>query len=369
MKPGNMKYKKILQVSIFSTIIAGNILAQTYSESKHIEKVFKTNPSTTVDINNKYGILHFIPWEKDSVRIEIELSVKSNNLSRLNKTIDNIDFNFTDTDYYIIAKTEFGRRYNNLLYELRNLAETFIPSENNVNIDYTVFIPENINLKIQNKYGDIYIDDHSGDINLILSNGDFKANNLNGQSNIELNMGDGVVNYIKKSKLNISYSDFRIKEAEDLIINTRSSKINIDKSNTVKIYSRRDKYFIERSNNISGETYFSDLWVYELGSNLNLILKYGSLNLEYIDKNFSFLNINSNYADLNLIFEKNAAYQIDITNKNALFSYPEDLAKLEEKAIDDDEKEFIIYGTIGNIDTSSKVKISAIKGNINIIHK
>lgn len=364
-----MIYKGIFQICLFLTFLAGNLFSQTFSESARIEKVFKTRPSTMVDITNKYGMIHIVPWEKDSVRILIELSVKSSSISRLDKIMNNIAFDFTDTDYYIIVKTVFGKKYNKLFDELRNLAETFIPSDNVVKIDYTVMMPEENELNIHNKFGNIYIDNHSGDLNLVLSNGDLKANALNGNVIIDLNMGDGVINYIKNGKLNISYSNLRIKNTNELTLGTRTSKINIDTVNNLKIHSRRDKYYIEKSTSISGETYFSNLWVYDLSKDLNLILKYGSLNLEYIHNDFSFLNINSNYTDLSLVFERDAAYQIDISHKNTGITYPEYLGKLEKKAIDVKEKEFMTYGRMGNRDNSSKVKIDAIKGTIYIIHK
>ena len=369
MKTKNMNYKTTLLPVVLFLLSASFLQAQSFTESKRIERIFPVTSSTSVEIINKYGKVHIVSWDKDSVGIDIELMVKSDNLSKLNKIMDNIDFDFTSTDYYVIAETEFGSRYNSLFESIKNLAETLIPSDNVVEIDYTVQVPKTIELKINNKYGDVYIDDHSGDLRLNLSNGDLKVNELTGNTVINIEIGDGMINYIQDGKLDIAYSEFEIKRAEKLTIFCRSSKMDIGEANDLTINSRRDKLFINSTKTLSGETYFSDVYVYDLTSELNFTMKYGSLNMDYIRQGFSFLNINSNYTDINLTFDSGCSYMVDVNHTNAAFTYPEKLAVIEEKVIDKGEKEMNSYGKIGNAETSSKVRVTALKGTITIIHK
>jgi len=364
-----MNYKTLLLPVVLILLSASFLHAQSFTESKRIERIFSVTSSTSVEIINKYGKVHIVSWDKDSVGIDIELMVKSDNLSKLNKIMDNIDFDFTSTDYYVIAETEFGSRYNSLFESIKNLAETLIPSDNVVEIDYTVQVPKTIELKINNKYGDVYIDDHSGDLRLNLSNGDLKVNELTGNTVINIEIGDGMINYIQDGKLDIAYSEFEIKRAEKLTIFCRSSKMDIGEANDLTINSRRDKLFINSTKTLSGETYFSDVYVYDLTSELNFTMKYGSLNMDYIRQGFSFLNINSNYTDINLTFDSGCSYMVDVNHTNAAFTYPEKLAVIEEKVIDKGEKEMNSYGKIGNAETSSKVRVTALKGTITIIHK
>ncbi|UCG27738.1 MAG: DUF4097 family beta strand repeat protein [Bacteroidales bacterium] len=364
-----MNYKKLILAGMMAAFITVIIQAQSFSESKRIEKAFPVNSSTSIEIFNKYGKVHVLSWEKDSVSVVIELTVKSDNLSKLNKIMDNIDFDFTSTDYYIIAKTQFGKRYNSLFESLKNLAETFIPSDNVVEIDYIIQIPDNIELKVNNKFGDVYIDNHSGKFRLNLSNGDFKANELTGDATIGIEIGNGVINYIKNGKLDIAYSEFEIKEADRLNIYCRSSRIDIGIINDLSLNSRRDKLYLDETGIISGETYFSNIRIYNFTKELNLTMKYGSLNMENIHGNFSFLNINSYYTDVNLTFEKESSYLVDVNHTNAEFSFPEELSVMEEKVIDANDSELNTYGKVGTKDTSSKVKVTAVKGKINIFHK
>lgn len=364
-----MNYKIIPITGVFILFSACILHAQSFTESKRIEKIFPVSPSTSVEIINKYGKIHILSWDKDSVGIDIELKVKSDNISKLHKIMDNIDFDFTNTDYYVIAETEFGKKYNSLFESIKNLAESLIPSDNVVEIDYTVQVPESIELKINNKYGDVYIDNHTGDLRLNLSNGDLKVNELTGKAVINIEIGNGVIKSIQDGKLDIAYSEFEIKEAGELNIFCRSSKVDIGVIDDLTLNSRRDKIFINSANMISGETYFSDIYLYDLTKELNLTMKYGSLNMESIREGFSFLNINSNYTDINLTFDPGSSYMVDINHTNAEFTYPEKMAVMEEKVINKDAKEMNTYGKIGRAETSSKVKVTATKGTITFIHK
>ena len=47
-----------------------------------------------------------------------------------------------------------------------------------VEINYYINVPEYLNLKIENKYGDVYMEEYNGDFSVSVSNGSFKANSL-----------------------------------------------------------------------------------------------------------------------------------------------------------------------------------------------
>ena len=59
-----------------------------------------------------------------------------------------------------------------------------------VEINYYISIPEYLNLKIENKYGDVYMEDITGDFSISISNGSFKANSLGKNSSINLTFCD-----------------------------------------------------------------------------------------------------------------------------------------------------------------------------------
>lgn len=361
--------RKVLGMAFIGFFLATGLTGQEYS--KKIVRSFSVNNSTTVDIYNKYGKIHIVTWEQDSVMFNIDLQIKASSDSRLNKLKSKIDFDFTGTDYYVIARTKIGNSSNNIIDDLADIAGSIMPGDNRVTIDYLVMMPKHINLKIENKFGDIYIDDLNGNVNLTLSNGELKANELNGNTVVTLSSGDAIINFVKDGNLLISYSDFQIKNAENINIESRSSRINIEQAGFVKLKSRWDKFYIPEVSDLYGESYWSEFNIYKLTHELNFNFKYGNLNIDGIQRGFSFIQINSEYTDLDLIFERGSVYDIDITHhEDVTLNYPRQLAKLQNKEIDSADKQVLTYGKIGVGTSGSKVKISAPKKcTINIVHK
>lgn len=360
---------KIIVTGILCSVAAWSLQAQSFSD--YITRSFKVKPNITVEINNKYGKIHVSPWDKDSVKFDINLEMSANNTSKLNRLRNNIDVDFTNTAFYVIAETEFGTADRGFFAELMDMAEYLLPSDR-VTIDYLVHVPRQAMVKINNRFGDVFIEDHTANVSLTLSNGDLKANRLSGKTDISISSGDAEINFMNEGKLEIAYSDFHVKEAKRLIVDSRSSRIMLDNVDYLKAISRRDKYYVRKTVDMFGDSYFSDLNIYELDNELNYSLTYGNINMEHVNNRFSFLNIASEYSDIDIMFDDDARYEFDIThNKDVILTIPENkVVDMEKKEVGEEGEDILTFGSIGGLNADSKVKITATKKCIiNIMHK
>ncbi len=303
----------ILTITFLLFASYSHLAAQTFSNEKSCTNTYKVTPETTVEINNKYGRIHVIPWDKDSVQITASMSVHTSNLARLEKVRNSINFNFTNTKYYVSAVTDFGTSSNQILTELKSISDVLINGQNQIEINYLVYCPTQINLTLVNKFGDIYIDDIFGKLKISQSNGDLKINSLEGEAQIELAFGTGIINYIREGQLTVSYSDIKIKDALRLDIDSKSSTLNIERADYLKIISRRDKYFINTVENFYGNSEFSQVWIEKMLCETDCSLKYGSLTLSEIFKEFCKISLKSEYTDISLTFPKATLYEADVS--------------------------------------------------------
>lgn len=333
---------------------------QTYTESKKIVRSFIVNHETRLDISNKYGKIQVVQWEKDSVRLEVELSVKSSSLGKLEKIMDNIEIEFTGTHYYVIANTRIGSTNSTFFTDLMDLSGAIIPSKNQVEINYMVMAPSYMNVNVSNKFGNIYMDDMSGNVTVSLSNGDMKINRLDGESNINVNFGNGIINYLKDAKLNLSYADFEIRNAGQINVTSKSSKIRIEKVEILKTESGRDKYSISEIHSLYGESYFSDFLIYKLKNEVNFTSRYGDLTIDSVTLNFSDINIQAEYTDIELTLNQHSSYLMEISHHpEVTLRIPENFPDL--KKVTENSGEINVTGRIGNPNSSSRVEISAPK--------
>jgi len=360
MKIMNTIFNGIFAALLGLAVLTNTGAAQTYAESKEIVRSFAVNPETRLDISNKYGKIQVIQWKKDSVRLEVEIAVKSSSMSKLDKIMDNIEIEFTGTNYYVIAKTRFGSTNNTFLNDLMDLSGAIIPSKNQVEINYTVMAPSNMTINLVNKFGDIFIDDMKGNVTINLSNGDIKINRLEGESNINVNFGNGTINYLNNAKLILTYADFEIRNAGQLSIVSKSSKIIINKVDIIKTESSRDKYSISEVNNLFGESYFSHLQIYKLNEEVNFTSRYGEFTADSVATDFSYINLHSEYADMNLTLSQMSSYFLEVSHHPEVILWiPEGFTNLEEENIS--STEINITGRIGNPNSSSRIEITAPK--------
>ncbi|MGA1978894.1 MAG: hypothetical protein ABSG89_13740, partial [Bacteroidales bacterium] len=93
---------------------------------------------------------------------------------------------------------------------------------------------------------------------------------------------------------------------------------------------------------------------------------YGSLNAGEIEKGVELISINSSYSDINLIFDPSASYNLDIRHTNAFLSLPDKNSDIQKKAVNEDKKEYMYYGTVGKNPGNVKVSVDANRGNVYI---
>jgi hypothetical protein len=357
-----MNYKTILTF-ILITFIIGSLSGQSNSEVRSFIKSVPVGRETSLEVNNKYGSVHITSWNKDSAYIRAEVKAFASNQAKLNKMFDGITINYTVTSYMVRAQTDFTQNINMLFESFKGMTSKLISYDSRVEINYYINIPDYLNLKIENKYGDVYMEDNSGNFSVSVSNGSFKANSIKKGSSLSLVFCDATINSIASGKIDASFSEISIGETEDLFINSISSRFDIKKAGMIRSESRRDKFFITTAEKIQTNSYFSDFNLNTIKKELDLTTRYGSVSADLIDKGFEAININSGYSDISLDFEQGSSYNLDIRHINAFLVLP-DKNNTEKKAIDEEKKEYMTSGTVGKNPGTAKVKIDANRGNI-----
>jgi len=360
-----MHYRSFFTILIL-LFSAELVSAQTYSEKKTYMKSLPVNREMTLEIDNKYGSIHITSWNEDSVMIKAEVEAYASDHKRLNKMFLGVDVNITGSSSLVRAQTSFIQNISLLFESFKGLTSKFIPYESKLQINYFVNAPEYMDIRITNRYGDVYMENNTGNLTLNLSNGAFKANSLNEINSAELLFCDVTINKLVKARLNASFSEVEIDESQDLIISSISSKFNLERAGIVRTESRRDKFYIGTADLLKGNSYFTDFRIEELQREINMDTKYGDLDVDFISKKIEMITINSDFTDISLTFDPSVSYSLDIRNLNTFLVLPDGVVKVEEKTLNEERKEYITYGTVGRNPGNTKVMINATRGNIYI---
>jgi hypothetical protein len=323
----NYKFLLFAACLAFSFQLAG----QTYENSRSLREAYRIAPNVEVQVINKYGDIHLVPWEKDSVVFEIDFSVTSNKQAKVDKIFDYVDFDFKATAYYVIAQTVFEGQ-NTIWTEMADVASTIFSSGTNTRIDYTVYFPAGNDVKIENKFGNIYTTDHIGKVDFNLSNGDMKGHTFSGPTRLKIEFGNASINEIDNASVSLGYAELNLEKAGEIAFETRSSKIYLTSCEKLQLDSKRDKYYIKSAGELTGEAFFSYVSLDKVTSKINLKTNYGDLKLLDISDSFLRMDLNSQYSDITLYMDEEHFYELDITrdDRSSVISSANVISKNEE---------------------------------------
>ena len=345
------------------------LLAQQYEKSRKLTKVYPATTETTVQILNKYGNIHILPWDEDSIRFEISIKVEANKQSKVEKTYDNIEIEFSESSYYVIAQTVLGNQKNAFWADVSDFTNSMLKNGANAQIDYTVFIPSDNELSIENKFGNIYMTDHDGKVIINISNGDFRGGSF-GEMELDHSFGNVVIDTMLTGSMNLSYTEMKLDHAGDIRIRSKSSRPNINSFHSIRLNSKRDTYFFEDAGMINGEASFSYLTIQNLESDLILSTNYGNLSIDHYGKGFSMMNLAASYTDISMIWGEGFDYFLEVYHDSKTrMIYPKDPPIFMIKEINSDKGELLLSGHSGtSSENVPRLKITIDGGSVNLIH-
>jgi hypothetical protein len=319
-----MSYKNI-SILLLMMVISQWTQGQLFEETQRITKAFKASPGMRVDISNKYGSVMVSTWSKDSVKIEVVRRISEKNEERFKKIKANIDFRFNATPGALLAETMFGSSYGSMMQNVKEATNFMSASNSKSRIDYKVYLPADVNIFINNKYGDVVLPAINGNASVTMSNGNLQAKEIKGYSSFNLSFGNAQIKSIENGTLTLNFINLNIDNAGNLNVDTKSSELVIGKVNSLKINSRRDQIKVMSAGSISGESYFSKLTIPQLKENCAFKLTYGELTEMTLDAAFRKVELLSQTCDINIKINAPTAYSALIKAVNAPLKLTEQL--------------------------------------------
>jgi hypothetical protein len=361
-----MKRLKIfIAVSLLAVAIPIAAHAQ-FTETKSVNHRFKVSPETRIEITNKYGRIKINTWNKDSVIFDIKVRVEDKKLSKLEKTISGINFDITSNTHFLIVRTKVGETSSSIEKEMQNLKETLMLTGSKIEIEYAVWLPATNPLKVENKFGDIIIGDYSGEIEILLSNGNLKSHNFDGKSKFTFNFADATINQLKVAQMNCNYSDVYLKKAEKLILNSKSTDFDIAEVADLDADTRRDKIRIQQATKLVARSSFSNFRIAEISDYVNIKAEYGDVDFQKIGTEFRTVYLDSKSTDIHLGFSENAEFGFEITGTKTQTSFLPGMKIEKTETLDEKEKKVKMTGVFGKKGKSPKLTINAVSGSVNI---
>lgn len=335
--------------------------------TKNITKSYAMTSRAEVDITNKYGKVVVSAWDKDSVKIVVDIIAYGKNDEAVDKLMNKVNVDFMKSGDYLSVETEMNRKggsFGTVLSNIEGYSKSLL-NKNKVTIDYTVYLPSTASLILENKFGDVFIGNFDGNIDLDLSHGDLKARGLKGDSKIFLSFGKGRINQLKEGFLKLKGSEIEIDEGTKINVESSSSELAFGNIKSLYINSRNDKIRTGSLNVLKGTGDFTDIFVENVESDLDLNLEYGEFFAERIGEDFNTISLNSKSTDINLVLSPKSYFNANISGNEDRMIIPNSMLSLGKKDNSDAGYDFTLSGTVGYTrDKVGKVNIKAINADL-----
>ncbi|MCD6566871.1 MAG: hypothetical protein J7K53_13115 [Bacteroidales bacterium] len=357
-----IKFKTLLLLVVFGLTITTSVKAQDDKVEKKYHKEYSVTANSKLYLENKYGDIDVRNWDKNQVVIDVVITVKHRDRERADKLLSFLDVKFSQEGDEIKAVTQIDSKFS------KSNRSVFNNESKEFSIDYTVNMPTDMDIELRNKYGDAFINELSGLVNISVKYGYLKVNkllrgNTKPFNKIYIGYSKAEVAEVNWLKLDMSYSRIEFETSKALMVMSKYSKLYINDSRSIVAESKYDTYNIGEVDNLVFSAAYGSLKTEQVNRTLQLEMKYTGCKVDYIPSGFEKIIIENRYGGIKLGIDSNASYKIDGNAEYAQIHIPSGskLSRIEENT------KLSINGLVGtDPNTSSVVKINTKYGSVHL---
>lgn len=352
-------YKLAILLFLIPALSFGNTNKKKHEKSKSISKKYTVNSDAKVAISNKYGTIKVNTWDKNTVEIDVKITVKGNDLDDVEDKLSDIDVEFSATSSLVEAKTIFGGGG-------RNSWRWFKKSKRiNYQIDYLVKMPVSNDVSLSNDYGSISLDEINGNASINCDYGKITIGDLRGDmSKINLDYCSGsTVQSMNDGSVNVDYSKITIDSAKKVNVNTDYSTVKFEELTDLSFNADYGSIYAGAVNNVNGNGDYSGLKFGKVNNSLKVRSDYGYIKIQELANGFDFVDIDSEYAGIKIGTSTTNSFSFIIELQYASFKQKNSPNIELFKSVSKSSKKYY-EGVYGKGKSNSKITIKSEFGSV-----
>lgn len=352
-------YKLLTAVFFLPVMIFANTLLPTdaiTTKEKTIQKSFTVSKNATLKIDNSFGNVDIITWDKNTIEFDIIIRVSGNNDEKVENRLQNIDVEFYATNMLVSAETQIEKN-----------KKSWWDWGSNVNlkleINYVIKIPIANNIDINNDYGSVTVDTLEGVAKISCDYGKITTKELMADNNdISFDYSKGCYfEYIKSGKINADFSSFTVSKAKNLNIKADYTNGSVEAAENITYNCDFNSLHIGNVNTINGDGDYLTLRLGNVYKNATIASDFGSIKIDRMAPNARNLTIESEYTGITIGYDKAYYFNFEIDLEFASLKNSTDF-NFDKKRIESNEKYYT--GNYGVANLKNVVKINSKFGSV-----
>mgnify|MGYP005991428563 CR=1 FL=1 len=345
--------------AFFPLLSFSSTALEKHEKTKTITKNYPVNKDATVFIDNRYGNVTVTTWHKNTVNIIVKITVKGNDLESIEDKLKAISINFEANKDLVEARTKIEKVKSNWSWWGKN-------SNVNYEINYFINMPRTNNADLNNKYGDIELDELEGKANIDCDYGNIEIEKLlNTTNTIDIDYcGNSEINYMNSGTINADYSKLTIDNATTLKTNIDYTTLRIRQVENLTFSSDYGNVTVDDVTHVVGSSDYAGMRFGTVRKNLEIDTDYGGLRIRNLAKGFEKVKIDGSYAGIKIETPGNATFNFVIDLSYASFGYPDEKVKFIKSIKKTTKKHY--EGSFGDGTSESQLNIKSSYGSVSI---
>ena len=368
-----MKSRKLFFTTVgflFLFLCSGN--AAGHKKEKVIKKSFPATVGSILSVDNKFGIIDIKEWDKNEVSFDVLITVEASDPSQAQELMDKIRVDLSQSGNVISGITRYEESKGNC----NNCRRT---------VDYRIMVPKTIHYRLENKYGNISMQNAKGNAEILLKYGNYTGGILSGDKNkldvkygnidvkgltgnlneIETKYGERVsISSSTRLKIQIMYSKLKIENVEELNLHSGYSDASIQKAARLTTESKYGTFDIGEVDFLIGSFSYANLRINKLNELLSASqVKYGEVKVNYVAPDFNKIEVDASYSPIEISPDKKASFRTDVGVKHGNINIRADKT---EFSVNTKEQ---VKGTVGSGTPKGTIILSNKYGNVSINQK
>jgi len=304
----------LLAFGVSANTVKNNSQAGSYDALavKELSFAYEVDANTKFDITNIYGDIIIKNTDAKKITIDVRVESRARNQKDADAGIErvNIDVNNKNNLVKAVTTVESGRNKNRELQ-----------------INYTVNMPAEMAIALNNKFGDVRIENLTGDVYLHVEYCTLQAkkigSNDNQLSKIESNFSTVIISDISRCGIGASYSTIEVESASAMALIARYSTIKIQGLKQVTINSQYSDIEVKNVASAVADMQYGDLKMGNVSRKAEVDSRYCDVTISNVESGFKSVKVKASYADVNVKVDSKASYKMNCSARYGDLSIPE----------------------------------------------
>ncbi len=300
---------------------------------KNYSKSYSVDANDKLEISNKYGSVVVNTWNKNEVKVDVQIKGIARDDETAQKLVDAISISDSKNGNVVSFKTNFGgSNGNNSIWDLFNDRNDHHKAE----VNYTIYMPSKNALAIDNRYGATQLPDFEGKVEINSAYGSFSAKALTHAGNeIKVKYGSASIESLGSGSLDVGYGSLELGSVD---------KLNADIS-------------------------YSSVRIGKIRNSANIDARYaGGVQIDDLDRNFTSFSVNASYSSIKVNLNNSTNADFDVTVHYSGFDYGGVPVEITQKDPPDSARGFHstqnYKGHIGKGDGGRMISIHSTYGGV-----